>query len=74
MKNRKRFARILSVMLCSLMAATAISGCGNGSSESSTPASTGSESTPVSSASDKGPLYIEGPSRMFSSREVLNKY
>ena len=60
MKNRKRFARILSVMLCSLMAATAISGCGNGSSESSTPASTGSESTPASSASDKGPLYIEG--------------
>ena len=61
MKNSKRFARILSVMLCSILAATAISGCGKGGNESSTPASGSSTSTPASSGSStKGSLYIEG--------------
>ena len=64
MKKSKLFARIFSVLLCSVLTASAMSGCGNKGGESSTPSQSSdssSSSTGSGSSSDgKGDLYIEG--------------
>ena len=64
MKKSKLFARIFSILLCSVLTASAMSGCGNKGGESSTPSQSSdssSSSTGSESNSDgKGDLYIEG--------------
>ena len=64
MKKSKLFARIFSILLCSVLTASAMSGCGNKGGESSTP-SQSSDSSSSSAGSEsgsdgKGDLYIEG--------------
>ena len=64
MKKSKLFARIFSILLCSVLTASAMSGCGNKGGESSTPSqssdSSSSSAGSESSSDGKGDLYIEG--------------